>query len=74
MGKNNIVGKLIIPILAMSSVLECKKNSTKKGMPWLGRGYKIGLSKNGSKFKETKKKSSNKHTYFATYIHPILLL
>ena len=41
-------------ILAIFSVLKEEKISNKKGMRRLGRGFKIGLNKNGSKFRETK--------------------
>ena len=42
----------------------------------LGQVFKIGLNKNGSKFKKTKEFCCccDKHTQFATYIHPIWVL
>ena len=63
-------------IFNISPVLEGKTILTKKGMRRVGRGFKICLNKNGSQLKKERKKYvfSDKHTYFATYIHPILLI
>ena len=52
--KLSLVENSEILIFDISSVLEGKKMSTKKGMRWLGHGFKFGLNKNGSKLKKTK--------------------
>ena len=52
--KLSLVENSEILIFDISSVLEGKKMSTKKGMHRPGQGFKIGLNKNGSKFKKTK--------------------
>ena len=48
----------------------------KKSMHWLGPESKIGLNEKIVKFKETlgNKIITDKHAYFVTDIHPILLL
>ena len=56
--KNILAENSEIPMFAISSVLEGGTKRRKKGMPRLGRGFIIGLNKNGNQFKEKKEEKN----------------